>query len=253
MKQYDIVYSLGSNCRMADYLRVTGLRLASGPFDWICGGGGICNILAWICREMQGFIEKEDLVIDEEEIVPKRTIWYRNERTGFKFPHEFIYGREFNEMYVEVRAKYDRRISRFLEDLRTKNVLLTYLARDSRIETPAVTESFLRLREKFGSRVDLMCFANGQPEGEVVRENPADGLHIVRFHDDGVSTGDARINKKEEAVVLPILRTFSVPGGRLSNKWRAFKRMMWKSKISRRGNRTYRFFGIPVWRKKVAK
>lgn len=236
---------------MADYLRLTGLRLASGPFDWICGGGGICNILSWICRDMKGFIEKEDLVVDEEKIVPKRTIWYRNERTGFKFPHEFIYGREFNEMYEEVRAKYDRRIGRFLDVLKNRNVLLTYLARDSRIDTKEATEAFLRLREKYGSRVNLICFANGQPEGEVIRENPVEGLQIVRFHDDGVMARDVRINKKEEAVVLPILREFSVPGGNLSNKWRAFKRLMWKSKVSHKGNRTYRFFGIPVWRERV--
>lgn len=32
---YDVIYSLGTNCACAEYLRKYNLRRYAGPFDWI--------------------------------------------------------------------------------------------------------------------------------------------------------------------------------------------------------------------------
>ena len=34
-KTYDIIYSIGYDCSCALYIKETGLRLTSGPFDWL--------------------------------------------------------------------------------------------------------------------------------------------------------------------------------------------------------------------------
>ncbi len=253
MKTYGNVYSLGSMCRCADYLRMAGLRLASGPFDWIYCGRSFENVLSWCVDELKGFIEKEDLVKDDPVTGPKKTIWYKNTKTGFLFPHEFIYGREFNGMYDEVRAKYDRRIARFLSALRGKeNVLLCYLAREERPTDSSAGEAFAKLRAKYGDHVDAICFVGDLPPGEPVRTvEPVPGLKMVHFYANGAEEGDSRIIKDEEVVAMAELSQIRVPGGKLSNRIMAFRRWAWRSKISRAGNKTYRLFGIPVWRKKV--
>ena len=39
MKKYDIIYSIGRDCACASYLQQNGLRLTSGPFDWLTNAG----------------------------------------------------------------------------------------------------------------------------------------------------------------------------------------------------------------------
>lgn len=251
MKKYDIVYSLGSTCRMSDYLRMSGLRLTSGPFDWT-GIESVATDLSWIDCKFKDFLRKEDLYIDDSKTGPKRTIWYVNRATRYMFPHEFVYGREFNEMFAEVHAKYERRIARLLASLENKKVLFTYLARAIVFNRDETIAAFTDFRKRHNNRVDLICFVEDSP-GEVVRESPAPGIEIVHYRGQGNINGDWRLVKGEEEVVMPILREFFVPGGVLSNRWMAFKRWTWRSKISRKGNRTYRFFGIPVWKEKVVK
>ena len=52
------VYSLGSTCRSTDYLKMAGLRLKSGPFDWIGNGKSVQNVLRWCMTDFKGFFEK---------------------------------------------------------------------------------------------------------------------------------------------------------------------------------------------------
>lgn len=48
MKKYDIIYSIGRDCACASYLQQNGLRLTSGPFDWLSE-----NIERWQCHAIK--------------------------------------------------------------------------------------------------------------------------------------------------------------------------------------------------------
>lgn len=253
------VYSLGSTCRCADYLKMAGLRLRSGPFDWIGRANSVQNAMRWCLMEFEGFFEKKDLVRMDHELGPRRTYWYENTATGFVTAHDFVYGRPFDEMYVEVRDRLYRRIDRLLAALRGKElVVLCWLGRDipfklHPFDAKATAETLTAMREKYGDHIDLLCFVR-DPSVEIGRpvvEEPIRGLRVVRFASAGYDPGDVRIDRDEERAVLAELARYRAPGGKWSNWWMNFRKRIWHSKISRKGNETFRFCGIPVWRRKV--
>lgn len=254
------VYSLGSTCRCADYLKMAGLRLASSPFDWIGGARTVQNVLKWCMTDFEGFFEKDDLVRHKDAWGPRRTYWYVNKTTGFVSAHDFVYGRPFDEMYAEVREKLYRRIGRLLDALRGKErVVLCWLGRDVPLpidpfDSAKTLEAFLALRAKYGDHIDLLCFVrdNSAEPGVPRIETPTEGLRIVRFFSPGYDSEDLRIDHAEEKVVLAELARYKAPGGKWSNRWRSFCKWAWRSKISRKGNQTFRLLGIPVWKRKVA-
>ena len=253
------VYSLGSTCRCADYLKMAGLRLKSGPFDWIGRAGSVQNVLRWCMTDFEGFFEKKDLVRMDHELGPRRTYWYENSATGFVTAHDFVYGRPFDEMYEEVRARLYRRINRLKAALAgTERVLLCWLARDIPFkllpfDLDATVGALRSLRAKYGDHIDLLCFLRdltiepGMPRVET----PVEGFRVVRFFSSGYDPDDVRIDKDEERAVLAELARYTAPGGKWSNRWMTFRKWAWRSKISRKGNQTFRLFGVPVWRKKV--
>lgn len=253
------IYSLGSTCRCADYLKMAGLRLRSSPFDWIGNGKSVQNVLGWCLTDFDGFFEKRDLERMDHELGPRRTYWYRNRVTGFVSAHDFVYGRPFDAMYEEVKDRLYRRIRRLLDALKGEEpVVLCWLARDipfklDTFDMRATVDAFRAIRGKYGDHIDLLCFVrDGSLEiGRPLVETPVEGLRVVRFASSGYDRNDVRIDDDEEKVVLAELARYSAPGGKLSNRWRNFRKWAWRSKISRKGNETFRLFGIPVWRRKV--
>jgi hypothetical protein len=238
---------------------MAGLRLTSGPFDWIGHGDSVQKVLKWCMTDFSGFFEKDDLVRMSEACGPRRTYWYINKATGFVTAHDFVYGRPFDEMYEEVKARFDRRIKRFTDALKgNERVVLCWLARDvpfklDPFNLEETVAAFLALRAKYGDHIDLLCFLrdpSADPAAPRV-ETPVEGLRIVSFFTAGYSQDDLRIDRDEEKAVLAELARYRAPGGKLSNRWMSIRKWIWRSKISRKGNQTFRFMGIPVWRRKV--
>ena len=125
MKQYDCVFSLGEACFIAIHLRENGLRMFSGPFDWMYGSNfkTRCDILA---SKFENYFNKEDLEFKEYRETNKM-VTYRNKRTDIHYNHDFHSDLPFDYEYNIVKEKYDRRINRLLKIISTaKNVLICY-------------------------------------------------------------------------------------------------------------------------------
>jgi len=174
-ERFDFICSLGSSCLCATSLRDAGLRLSSGPFDWVLGPS-LLKRVELIANDFAGWFEHDDFeLLGSREKVEHDN--YANRRTGYTFPHEFDFGRPFDECYPAVRAKYDRRIARFYERIRaSRRVLLVWLENpvaDDRPSDEDVAASLKVLAGKFpGVTVELLVVDRAPDDtsgGELVR------------------------------------------------------------------------------------
>ena len=158
-ERFDFVCSIGSSCLCATSLRDSGLRLSSGPFDWLLGPGMKARV-DLIVRDFEGWLEPGDF-----EFLGNPNKFehdsYRNRKTGYKFSHDFEIGTPFEVSFPAVREKYMRRIARFYESVRaSRRVLLVWLenpVEDDRPTDEDVAASVAALAAKFpGVKVELL-------------------------------------------------------------------------------------------------
>lgn len=128
MREYDFAVSLGFSCAGTQSLRDAGLQSASFPFDWV-GSPSLLASARTVANDFVGWFDRESLVLWDVRIVAgfiSRV--YKNVKTGFGFSHEFTNAEPIETHYAAVKEKYDRRIARFMERMRTaERVLVTYL------------------------------------------------------------------------------------------------------------------------------
>ena len=143
----------------AQALGTAGLRLSSGPFDWLLGPS-LKGRVDVIVGDFAGWMEPGDFKLLGN---PKNLIHdsYLNTRTGFKFPHDFEPGQPFEKCWPGVREKYERRIARFYERIRSSmRVLLVWLENPVECDRPTddeVRASVAALAAKFpGVKVELL-------------------------------------------------------------------------------------------------
>ena len=158
-ERFDFICSIGSSCLCATSLRDAGLRLSSGPFDWLLGPG-MKDRVDLIVRDFEGWLEQGDF-----EFLGNPNKFshdsYRNRKTGYKFSHDFDIGKPLEESFPAVREKYMRRIARFYERVRaSRRVLLVWLENpidDDRPTDEDVAASLAALAAKFpGVSVELL-------------------------------------------------------------------------------------------------
>ena len=121
-KKYDVIYSIGNNCGCAMYLNMLGLRIASGPFDWVTGANSLEERINIILNDFNRFIDKDDLICLNRGV--HNNISYSNKYNDLIFMHDFDKNCLFDDMYPKVKEKYDRRIQRFIDNIKSKKVLL---------------------------------------------------------------------------------------------------------------------------------
>lgn len=142
-------------------LRKAGLQFASYPLDWM-GSPGIVASAQMIDREFAGWFEKDDLELVAVRGGSFNNNVYQNRKNRFGFPHDFPRTRKFEELYPEVAAKYARRVTRFLADVRqVKSALVVYIERpiNPRASDADLAEARRILEAKFpGVAFELVYF-----------------------------------------------------------------------------------------------
>jgi len=144
MKVYDLIFALGNACSCTQTLREAGLQYLSFPFDWVIlsGEDDLSRRVETIAEGFAAWFEKSDLERIGVYATGDRDI-YRNKATGTIFNHEFWRNEELDAAYPAVRAKYDRRIRRFLDLLGSSREILV-LRVDRPDQKPPTTEAECR-------------------------------------------------------------------------------------------------------------
>jgi hypothetical protein len=159
-KKYDFIFSLGQACNCAATLRINMLRYQSFPFDWVFSGGGFAERFSILLNDFNGYFDKENLELSYND---GESVCYRNKISGIEFPHDFSKNDIFlnDDIYLPIKKKYDRRISRLLKILNTKNyhVLCVYIERSdylNKISNDEIMSLFYKARLKFKANLDIL-------------------------------------------------------------------------------------------------
>ena len=123
--------SLGPTCSVAYQLQKLGKKKKSLPFDWIrCPN--IKDVIHLITNNFQGFLDGISFVRDDtkfpiikdseifDDVADKETKVYRNEKLNLGFFHDFKEGISLED----VQEKYDRRIKRFYETVKSECIFI---------------------------------------------------------------------------------------------------------------------------------
>ena len=126
--KYDVIYSIGTNCACAEYLRKYNLRKYAGPLDWITSAN-INAPFETICTHFQSFLNFTYIVPLEEDSPKACNQICKHVQNGYIFFHDFIAGQNIRLQIPSILAKYTRRVTRFENDLKKgKKVLLVWYA-----------------------------------------------------------------------------------------------------------------------------
>lgn len=155
---YDTIFSLGEACSCTDVLRNSFLQFCSYPFDWINGPEFIerCKIVA---AKFDRYINKEDLIFSQYVESTGMNV-YLNKYNNVVFNHDFKATVPFDEMYEISKKKYDRRISRLLDNINSsKRVLMVYIETPTTnhkiVDDSEILEGYRIVKEAFSSDIEI--------------------------------------------------------------------------------------------------
>lgn len=108
--------SLGCACPTASSMSKYALRSWSGPFDWLVTEQ-FDKVLYYMENGFEGFLEKENL-----ERFKGSPLKFQDKKSGFVFLHDQEY--PFEDRFGELKQKYQKRIDRFMEEIRKPTCFL---------------------------------------------------------------------------------------------------------------------------------
>ena len=124
--KYDLFVSMGAACSCSSSLRNSKLQFYSYPFDWI-GGPPFLERIELIHNNFKDYIIKENLEFSQKIDITNCDA-YVDKKRGMLINHDFKQGRDFDEMYEEVKQKYERRGNRLVNQIKnSKKVLFVYM------------------------------------------------------------------------------------------------------------------------------
>jgi len=228
MKAYDMAFGLGFSCGASTSLRLAGLQHESYPLDWI-GSPGLLQSAQTVAGDFERWFEREDLRLYDIRRGGLNKHVYRNERTGFGFPHDFSSFVSFDEQYRPLREKYDRRIARFLEKAgkarRLLAVYVEYPVRD-REPTPVLEKARQTLAARFpDAEVDLLYVYEGVGVEHPSVDEVEPGLLAVQVEYRELERGQVMHTVDHSRIVRYLKESVSVPDDRTDEEKRAYARV----------------------------
>lgn len=184
-KKYDIIYSLGYNCGCGLFLRDNSLRVVAGPFDWV---GNATFEQRFDCL-LNGFTDFMN--IKYFRFLPKKPgdtdikcDYYENTKTHFYFIHDFPIGCDFEKQFSIVREKYERRIKRFYENIKTKKrILLIWLSLEHNTPDNVVKDLCTKFCKKMNrDDIDFVIIEHAENEKEFIERKIAPNISRYNFH-----------------------------------------------------------------------
>lgn len=159
MKKYDIIYSIGRDCACAIYLKQNGLRITSGPFDWLTNAN-FEDRFNLLLNNFEYFLDKKYLKLmpkPSQFPADKNNDYYENTKTHLYFWHDFPADKNLNIVYPEIKKKYDRRIQRFYNNIKNKKrVLLVWFSQVHQTPDKTIVDLCDLFSKKMGKTIDFL-------------------------------------------------------------------------------------------------
>lgn len=161
--KYDLIFSIGEACSCTGALRSSGLQFTSYPMDWLFGANFKTRIYI-LLSEFERFIDKKDLVYAYSERSIKCDA-YHNKYNDLIFNHDFPAGIKLAKSYYDIKEKYNRRISRLLNNIeKADSILVVYIETPNcKNKTPdnQIVTTFNKIVEKYkNKKIDLLYLSN---------------------------------------------------------------------------------------------
>ena len=159
-KKYDFIFSIGEACACTQVLRKCRLQFASFPFDWLFGSS-LTKRAEFLSNDMKDWLNIEDLEKIGQREHPEPKDIYRNNRSGIVFNHDFPINGVLESDFSAVKKKYDRRISRLIQNIEnSERVLVLYVQNPNNREIVSnedLVKSYEMLKDRFkNTSIDLL-------------------------------------------------------------------------------------------------
>lgn len=185
--EYDMVFSIGYDCKCSQSLRRAGLQHFSYPCDWLTGAPlrERARIVAGGFRDWFRLEDLEDIGTARFNRFAGMKRIAKDRRNGLEFRHDFPAEGSLAEGFPEAAAKYERRSERLLDAIGKAGRALAVFC--DGYGCPPVSLADLRdardiLAGRFGEKIDVLGIfddAPGTPH-EAAEAASADG-HVRRW------------------------------------------------------------------------
>ncbi|MCL1630574.1 papain-like cysteine peptidase [Sporolactobacillus sp. CPB3-1] len=175
---YDSIFSLGDLCLASIQLRKLHLRPFAGVIDWM-GSPSLHDVNRLLKNRFQGFMERSNLSVkgyaDEKNLLVVDTQYNIISNHDFDARLNTV---THLATYPEVKAKFDRRVNRFLTKVRTNKRILF-------IRTEGAFDEILALQETLSQLVNgdfrILVINHTNVKDMVVKNWPIDKVCALEF------------------------------------------------------------------------
>ncbi len=229
--EYHIIYSIGRDCASAMYLREARLRLASGPLDWL-SNASFEQRINLLCERFESFLNLPDfrkLPVMQHARTDSACDNYENIRTGFHHYHDFEKGVPFHESFATAKARYERRIARFLDDLKSnKKVLLVWLSHEATNDDELLLKNCNRVIKEFGNHIDFLLIEHDEnaPMDKVREYKLSENVTRISLYTKSKDELGRYTTKGREEYIAPIFGRFSISGIAEVRRTQKMKRLL---------------------------
>lgn len=151
-KKFDLIVSLGEDCACTSYLRRFNLQEYSYPFDWLTKASFQTRI-ELLVNNFENFLQKENMLPMQKPsqgLVDENHDYYKDQVFDFYFYHDFKSNIKFDDEFIQVKNKYERRIKRLYQNIeQSKNILFVWWSRDKHQDENVIIDSYKKLEKKF--------------------------------------------------------------------------------------------------------
>lgn len=154
MKRFKNIISLGFFCSPALEFERLGYRRYSFPFDWLITPD-FHTVIDLIENNFTDFLNEEYMYQMKE--YPS---YYRNIKLNIDFYHDFSPLRSFDSQISKVSEKYQRRIERFYEQIKSPTLFCRYITQKDYENLTEMHNRLLTTIKKYNSDNDIVYIAN---------------------------------------------------------------------------------------------
>lgn len=204
-ENFENFISLGYFCEVASDLEKLGLRNTSSPFDW-CITDFQMNIKL-IENHFEGFMNLNNL----SQSSRNRNIYMDKKYKDFFF-HDFSKYKSLANQYPSVKAKYDRRIKRFLSNIKQPTLFIRYISNEKKNKNEKSTELvwieenqdyILKVLKRYNPKNEIIYIGDYDTKSEIIKI-----FHVQKDKNDAVSRKPIYNNRE----LYPIMKNMHIRG-----------------------------------------